>query len=132
MHKDPEDIDGLAEMPDAVKTIFSELKDGGDVDEILSDGSYCGGTHHPDRGTLGKIANLSEDLSLKPEPVRRRVITLALRGGKGLRDKTASVGEPSAAARFLAKEYAKYQLSFLAGVNDDQYTHLAALQNHAL
>ena len=132
MHKDPESVEGLDELPDAVKTIFSELKDGGGVDEILSDGTYCGGQHHPDRGTLGKIANLSRDLSLDPEPVRWRVMTLALRGGKGMRDKTASMGEPSAAARFLAKEYAKYQLSFLAGVNDDHYTHLTALHNQAL
>jgi hypothetical protein len=132
MHKDPEEIDGLDELPDAVKTVFSELKDGGELDEILSDGSYCSGAHHPSRDTLGKVANLSEELSLGPEPVRRRVITFALRGGKGLRNKTASAGRPSEAARYLAKEYAKYQLSFLAGVDDDRYTHLAAIQNQAL
>jgi len=69
-------------------------------------------------------------LSLDEEPVRHRIMLIAIRGGKTPKiKKEAGQRKPGAEAQYLAKEYAKYQLSFLAGTNSNELLKLVALNN---
>jgi hypothetical protein len=124
------EIPGLDELPRALRNVFSDLQATGNVDELLSDGSYMPGAGYPGIAAEDRAHELKESLSLEAEPVRKRIVIIAIRGGKGPEsNKEASLQAPQASARVLAKEYAKYQLSFLAGAESDEYVKLAALQN---
>ena len=58
---------------------------------------------------------MKRDLSMDDEPIRQRVIRITVSGGRhDDHDKRAN-DMPSAEAKVLAREYAKYQLSYLAG-----------------
>ena len=46
-------------------------------------------------------------------------------------DKESMMDEPTPAARYLAKEYAKYQLTFLANTNEENLM-MAVLQNQVV
>lgn len=118
------EIKGLVGMPDAVRNVFSDFREHGNPEELLSDGSYLPGCGYP--GSVNEVVgNLEESLSLKAEPLRRRIVVIAIRGQKPL---LKQASQPGAEARILAREYAKYQLSFLASAPDD-YVHLTALHN---
>lgn len=128
-----EEIAGEKDLPDAIKDIFSQLQENGDAEEILDDGSYEPSSHQPARSVASSVNELSDRLSLESEPVRKRVVVIAIRGGdQPQRQKTAVRRTAvSPEARVLAKEYAKYQLSFLAACSDEQLLHTVAIHNQA-
>lgn len=133
MKRPSEEIAGLEDLPGAIKDIFSHLQENGDAEEILDDGSYQPSLHQPARSVASPVKELSGSLSLEDEPVRKRVVVIAIRGGKPEKQKTAAdrtVVSPE--ARVLAKEYAKYQLSFLAASgSNEQLLRTVAIHNQA-
>jgi hypothetical protein len=132
MGKSGDDVPGLEDLPDALRSIFSELHDSGDV-EVISDGSYDkeASGRYPSLSLATK--NLASELSLEDEPIRRKVVRIAITGKpEYLKQASLVKKEVSAETRYLAKEYAKYQLSFLAGANDDKYTHRVAIHNQVV
>lgn len=128
-----EDCEGLESIEGALPEIFSSIKDEDGLD-ILSDGSYtpldgCSGS-----GLGGLTSHLAGEHSLEDEPLQKRIIKITIQGP--VRQKAASLQEKlaatSPATRFLAKEYAKYQLSFLASLpGNDKYAHLVVLKNQS-
>ncbi len=115
LKKQPEEIPGFSNIDDLLKDVFSEVLDNGDPNEVLSDGSYtpvCPGSYP---GARQKVEQFSGLLGLDPDQVRDRIIKISLEPGR--KEKTAA--EPTREAGLIAKEYAKYQLSFLASKNED-------------
>lgn len=124
--REPEDFPGL---PKELESIFSNLKDNGDLNELMEDGSYssCG---RADRKSEESVKGLSDSISLDPEPVEHRIIKISITGGKQKEmDKESASYEPTSATRYIAKEYAKYQLSFLANSGKEENLKYAVLQN---
>jgi hypothetical protein len=132
MKRPLEEIAGVEDLPDAIKDIFSQLQEDG-TEEILDDGSYEPSLHQPARSVASPVKELSDRLSLEDEPVRKRIVIIAIRGGKPEEQKTAARRTAiSPEAKVLAKEYAKYQLSFLAASgSDEQLLHTVAIHNQA-
>jgi len=62
-------------------------------------------------------------------PIRSRIVKVAMQ--EPMR-KTATVGEAGAESKVLAKEYAKYQLSFLTGAGIDKYAIATVLANQSV
>ncbi len=110
------DIPGLAELPAAIRSVFGGLRERGDLfHELTDDGSYAPGLCCPAQSTTELVNGMKRDFSLDDEPVRQRVIRITIHGGRPTNsDKTAN-DSASAEAQVLAREYAKYQLSYLAG-----------------
>jgi len=110
------DIPGLAELPAAIRSVFGGLRERGDLfHELTDDGSYAPGLCCPAQSTTELVNGMKRDFSLDDEPVRQRVIRITIHGGRPANsDKTAN-DSASAEAQVLAREYAKYQLSYLAG-----------------
>jgi len=127
--KQEADIPGIDGLPCSLKHVFSDMVDEGDT-EVLSDGSYeaCEGSPKP----LDTVAeNLTGRLSMDNAPVRRRIMIVALNGGPSIQKQARLVLRPqeSAESRYLAREYAKYQLSYLTGVGRDKHAHRVVLHN---
>jgi hypothetical protein len=124
MRKTASAIPGINGIERALPTLFSELKEAGDL-EVLEDGSY-NGTRSYGRGPELAAHSLADSLSLKDEPMRTRIIRNSIRG----HEKTAALASQdiSEETRVLAKEYAKYQLSFLSGA-DDRFVQRVAVHN---
>jgi hypothetical protein len=117
MRKPAADIPGLAELPAALRSVFGDLRERSDLlHELTNDGSYAPGMCCPAHSTLDMANELRRDFSLDDEPLRHRIvrITISRPMGKSPVEKTAN-SSPSAEAKVLAREYAKYQLSYLAG-----------------
>lgn len=137
MQRPEEEIAGLPDLPDAIKDIFSHIKETGGAEEMLSDGSYAPSRLQPPSTVLNRVKDLSGQLSLETEPVRKRVVIIALRGGqksdKGSDKEKEAASKVTPEARVLAKEYAKYQLSFLAGAGSDseRFLRTVAIHNQA-
>lgn len=134
MKSPQKEIAGEKDLPDALKDIFSYLQENGDAEEILDDGSYEPSQHEPARSVSSPVKELSSRLSLEAEPVRKRVVVIAIRGGKRPAEQKTAARRTAVTpeARVLAKEYAKYQLSFLAAAgSDEQLLHTVAIHNQA-
>ena len=127
LKKKPSEVEGAEGFPKALKSIFSDLLENGDFKDLTEDGSYMPGISFPDREIEDKVKGLSESLSLNEEPVRHRIIKITVTGIPKM-DKESMMDEPTSAAKYLAKEYAKYQLTFLANSKKDNMM-LAVLQN---
>jgi hypothetical protein len=124
-------IDGLEDMEEALPNVFQKLK--ADGAEALQDGSYTSGDSSRHWSGLDElIGNLTGDHSLADEPTNARVVKTIVVGQP--KEKVASerpTTAPSPSGEYLAKEYAKYQLSFLNG--RDKYAKLVAVHNaHSL
>jgi hypothetical protein len=125
--KKPEgDIQGLEGMNEALPSIFGQLKEEGT--EALEDGSYTPKELRHWSGLDELIGSLVNGYSLDDEPLNQRVIKVTVAGPK---EKEASqrslTSGPSADSTYLAKEYAKYELSFLS--RRDKYAKLVAVHN---
>ena len=129
MGKGPTDeIPGLSGLSGSLKSVFTDLNDEGDL-EVLSDGTYepseCGCRS---AGLKQDFEQLADDLSLEPDPVRKRIVTNAIRGVSGQKQASLACQNTSAESKYLAREYAKYQLSFLAGAGS-QYAQAVVIHN---
>ena len=129
--KPAEEIEGLEELPHAVKDMFSHASKNEGFEELVNDGSYSPCLEHPGRSVMTLGNNLADSLSLHDEPLKTRVIRVTIRGGNGEKEASQSRNIESPAARVLATEYAKYQLSYLAGNHSDDLIHRVAIHNQA-
>jgi len=109
LHQKPEDIPGFDSVPGLLGDIFSRLIEKEDPNEILSDGAYKPVAPGYVPYAEDRIRSLAGLLSLDEEPVQDRVIKIALRGPT---EKVAAETTPE--AELIAREYARYQLSFLS------------------
>ena len=130
-----EDVEGIDGLEPALQNIFSSLKEEDGV-AVLSDGSYTPPNGCSGSGLGGLTSDLTEDHSLKDEPLSKRIIKVSV-NGPHVSHKTASSLEQklrgtSPAAGYLAKEYAKYQISFASHPGNATQVHLAVLSNKAL
>lgn len=129
--KKPGDIEGSEGFSKALKTVFGDLLNSDmNLEDLFEDGSYSPKMSFPDRSVEERVKELSEMLSLDTEPVQRRIIKITITGSpKKKLEKESSSGELTESAKYLAKEYAKYQLSFLANSKNEDNLLLAVLQN---
>lgn len=133
IRKEPEEIPYLDEVPKAVENIFSDIQGSEDLTDILNDGSYMTGMGCPHKGNVDRMQTLTEPLSIGDEPVRHRIFVLSAGGSDqaGESDSTKTAAQSiSDEAKYLAREYAKYQLSFLAKkANFEKYAKRIIIAN---
>jgi hypothetical protein len=129
LKKPASSIEGIEDMPCAASQIFSDLHNAGDT-EVLSDGSYESFDPKHWSGLSENVDKLRDSHSVEEEPVRKRIIKVSI-SGSGPHHKEARKASPplSAESRYLAREYAKYQLSFMAGADTDKYAKLLVVHN---
>ena len=120
-------VEGIEDMEKALPNVFQKLK--ADGTEALQDGSYTPEENSRHWSGLDElIGKLTEDHSLADEPTKTRIIKTVVVGKP--KEKEASYSPntaPSPSGEYLAKEYAKYQLSFLQG--RDKYANLITAHN---
>jgi hypothetical protein len=120
-----DDVPGLHEMPCA-------LRESGEQDSELCEDSSYEPKSTGQWSRIDEVVNsLAPELSLEDEPVQKRVIIMISAGPRGVREKSASNRTPSAEALVLAREYQKYQLSFLTSGNNSGYLERIVLANNA-
>jgi hypothetical protein len=120
----------LDALPGKLSTIFSDLENSEELDDVLTDGSYSPCHSFPEKHSLSRIQALEPEMSLEPEPVRRRLIVKVIKPSARI-EKTASLspyGERLISA--MSKEYAKYQLAFLEQAGE-QYVPFVVQNNQA-
>lgn len=122
LNRNPEEVPGFDSVPELLKNVFTEMREHGDQDEVLSDGSYKPVAPLFVPNAEDRIKSLSGLLSMDPDAVQNRIIKVTLKGEDKKPEKTAA--EPTAEAGLIAKEYAKYQLSFLASDKEDNRKEL--------
>lgn len=124
---EPEWLDAFL---DRIRSLYSDSLDSGS-DDLLGEGKYCPVCSNCSRKADLTTAGLKEKFSLDPEPVRRRIIVTVIRGGspESPRMEKKAVSEAAEkTAEQVAREYLKYQLTWLAGASQD-FTTEAALLN---
>jgi hypothetical protein len=119
----------MPEVRSLVPNMYGCMRD--EIEPSIDDGSYEPGGPVLDRSLRNVLDGMIGGHSLFEEPVKARVIkiTISMAPKRFMNVKTAS--EASAAARYLTKEYAKYQLSFLNRNNDDRTAFLTLAHNMA-
>jgi len=119
----PSMADDIPKAERMLPSLFSSLLSNGEVEECAADNSYdsCPGDTSISRGLRSLVEKLSGDHSLSDGPVRKRVQITIIRGvNPKLRDSGIKAAAVSKRANALAKEYAKYQLSFVASTDFGQ------------
>lgn len=123
MGKDYQDVAGnMPDVKDELPGIFGKVLDSPDVGDFLDDGSYEP-TGESDGDANKEVDKLVGSHSLAAEPVRVRTIKATI----SAKPKQSKHGMPkeaalvkSATVDFLAREYAKYALSFAEGLPADK------------
>lgn len=125
-------VEGLSGLRTAVRTVYSDIEKEGAITEVIEDSSY----DPPSPRYWTELHNLTQKTahshSLREDILERRVLHTAIQ--RPNLDKSAA-GFPasqriSAESSYLAKEYAKYQISFVAGA-DPIFATCVALQNQS-
>ena len=108
--------DLLPSVKNRLPGIFTKLLDSGDIDELAGDGSYDTSSassvpHH----VRELVSRLASEHSTGHHPVLRRMQITIIRGKKNpeLHDQEEKSASVLVQAEGLAREYAKYQLSFV-------------------
>ena len=130
MKKPKGDIDGLSDIRAALPEIFSELLSEGT--SSVEDGSYSPKDVTEWSGLKEVVESLKGEHSLEEGPVQVRIIRSGMSGPsihKQANQLLKLTSRPSDQGRYLAKEYAKYQLSFLTSGGNQKYAKLAVLHN---
>jgi len=115
---------------DMLPGIFGRMLGEGDLGSMLEDSSYEPHDCVRDRSLDKDADKLVEPFSVDPKPMTVRIMRVSMSPRpkrKKIIIKLAS--EKEAAADFIAREYAKYQLSFLEGAADDYSIRLTLAQN---
>jgi hypothetical protein len=130
LKKGPDEISGIKGLPCAVKSVFSELADSGD-NEVFSDSSYVPLSPRHWTGLEETADKMVDSSSAADGPVTKRIIKISIKGGPSLSKRASLLVSPTASAesRYLAKEYAKYQVSFMAGLGVNKYAHRVIVHN---
>lgn len=111
--------------------IFNRLLHSCDLKNFIEDGTYEGEECY-DRDLFNTVLPLINKYSLEDEPVKRRIIRVIIApSAKLASDKTLVTPKAYALADGLAKEYARYQLSFLTENKDRAAMRLTLANNHA-
>lgn len=111
-------------------------------EDVVSDGTYDPGGCMSElpMSLQGIISKMIPGLSLAEEPVQKRTTMVIIRNlpkpqltsGKGIR--SIKIATDNTGAEFIAREYAKYKLSFLADVMEKEgselMSRLGVLQNY--
>jgi len=119
-------VDGLEEMEESLPNVFQALKEDGT--EAIEDGSYTPKEERHWSGLDKIIGSLTGEHSLEDEPLNKRVVKIAVIGKPVNKEASQRpITAPTPSGDYLAKEYAKYQLSFLQG--RDKYAKLIAVRN---
>jgi len=119
---------------ECLRNVFSSMQSQGDSDAI-SDASYTPHDSQHWQGLDDKAESLKEQFSVEDEPVSRRIVVIAIKGKPGHSKRAMNLVESTvnAESEILAREYAKYQISFLAGVDGaDKYAHRVAVHNQTV
>lgn len=119
----------LPGLKQALRTVFTDTLDRGDADDFLADCSYLPGLTVPCSSESGKVLSLESLLGLNPEPVQKRIVRIVIRGPKVEKTAAEEGSEPSPAASYLAREYARYQLAFVAHRNSPESALMAVMAN---
>lgn len=131
----------LSDIEKHLPGVFSRILDEED-DDAICDGAYdpMGGLADLPSGVKGLIDKMVPGMSLAEGPVQKRTITVIARKipkptltpGSGIH--TIKVGADDTGTELLAREYAKYKLSFLADAMEKQSSELlvrlGVLQNY--
>jgi hypothetical protein len=119
----------LNDAEDMLPDLFNRLQEGGGLHECASDGAY-----DPTEDAVPmSVRNIAERLlgshSLMPGPAKRRMTITIIRGGS-MPEKRARYSGQSKRADYLAKEYAKYLLSYgLHVAGNDEGRELTVLRH---
>jgi hypothetical protein len=121
-------------VPSKLRKIFSSIfSDPEEMEEVCSDGHYCPHCSFPNIGTVSKIRDLTDELSVEPPAIRKRIIIKIIRGGPEEKMEKKACRLSSAEDRIagvVAKEYAKYQLAFLANAKGPyDFSNVVLAQN---
>lgn len=128
LKKKPEEIPGFSSIYGLLPNVFSEILEHNNPTDFISDGSYVPKPALSLPYAEGRAEQLSGLLSLDPQATQERTIRVHLKGGKPM---TKVAAEPTPEAGMIAKEYAKYQLSFLASdKNSDRKNLLTVASNY--
>jgi len=132
LKKEATEINGIKDLPYAVRRVFSEVADNGDAD-VFSDASYVTMTPRYWSGLEKLCGKLAPEFSIEDEAVQRRLIQSSIGGGPRLHKRASLLVTPtlSAESQYLAREYAKYQVSFLAGAGVNKYVSRIVVHNQA-
>lgn len=126
--------DEVAPVVDQAKSllpgIFGRMSCESNVGSMLEDSSYEPRECVKDRSIEPVADELVAEHSLDSKPLGMRVMRISL-NPRPKQDKAIIklASEKTAAAEFIAREYAKYQLSFLEGSSDDYTLRLTLAQN---
>jgi hypothetical protein len=130
MKKPNGEIDGLDGIREALPGIFSELIQEGP--SSMEDGSYTPKDVTDWSGLKEVVESLGDDHSLSEGPVNMRIIKSAV-SGPSIQKKANQLlkltRRPSDQSRYLAKEYAKYQISFLTSNHNQKYAKHIVMHN---
>lgn len=111
--------------------IFGRLLEEGTLGSMLEDGTYEPNDSIRDRSIEPEVEKLVEGHSLAPRPVAMRVMRITISPGPKKEETITKIASEkvAAAADFIAREYAKYQLAFLEGSADDHTIRLTLAKN---
>ena len=134
-------LDSVAGEMDNVQSllpgIFGRMMDGGDeVEDVTGMKTYDPATGLVPKSVRDVVESLKSGMSLEEGPARRRMSVTIIRGGSpdGELRKMSRDLTPSNTAKYMAKQYAAYQLAFVRaaeGADDGLVTGLAVLGNYA-
>ncbi len=114
--------DLLPRVKSRLPGIFTRLLDSGDADDITSDGSYdLKNVSSVPQHVRELVSRLANDHSSGHSPVLRRMQITIIRGAKKpeLRKEEEKSAASTVEAEGIAREYAKYQLSFVKDCPED-------------
>lgn len=114
---------------DSVPTVFSDLLGSENCSEAFSDLSYDT-SDKPKHIIKDLLKKFEKDLSINPDAVQDRVVSITIKGPSRIEKKKGKDKEASA-NKYLAKEYAKYQLAFLAD-KPEETQRMAILANQGV
>jgi len=122
------DDDLVEEAADLLPGIHRDIVGGVDVSDFIEDGTWEGAAGAP-RDLVIKLGPLAARHGLGGGPVRARVIR-AVAQGRGFEPRRRAVTPGAAeAAKALAREYARYQLSFITANPEPRVIRLAIAAN---
>jgi len=113
--------DRIPAVKDALPGVFGRMLEDPDNEEALEDGSYEAGTGPRCNQCADMVGDLMGSNSLAEGPVHERVmrITIGKPADKSLKISKKAAAEPDQIDRHLAREYAKYALSFAEGMPEN-------------
>jgi hypothetical protein len=117
---------GIPAVEDMMPGIFSRLMKEGSIEECVSDSAYDPRPTAISRRIKENVGKLVEKFSSASGPTERRMMIAAIRGSSPSLPERRSLKQASAvsaSAAQVAKEYAKYQLSFVRAAGADNLTN---------